>query len=562
MVGRTVLAFLVVSSLLTACGASSCLPAHKTQGEHDGRRPPTTRAAFEQLEQLDADAEGSGRSQVVLLSNNTAAWVARWRLLEEAADSIDVTSFIVDDDVFGMAFLGHLYKKATDGVKVRLLVDGRGSNSFITPGFGAKDHLQELVHTGMVEVRIYNPPVKQIARALVELRTPSTSALAGTHNKIIVVDHARAITGGRNIARHYYASDKEEQHGFYDADVLVSGAAVEGIAAAMDLDFAIHNREDIERDVVNIRSRRDDLLMVYGAMDAWLEGTVPLLPKEEAVLALEAAALSAVGDVDDNLPARSVRDAVRPYLEELAQLASLHGTLAMPVGTAHKSDVRVIGAPSLIQSDDDDPGDALVMAIRGAKRTIAIESPYFVLTPQTLEALVEASQRGVAIDVITNSAMSTDNPMSASLLLDTWPELMARVPTMRMFVKSDRPTLHAKRAVFDDALTLIGSYNLDPLSAYVNSELIVAVWSRGFNAQTRDEMERRLASGSMLEYKIARDDAGRAQRYPRGHALAGHVVVEYGPRDHVPPETVSSLVAQKDVVMGLKDLWDVPLVIY
>lgn len=562
MVGdRSSLAFFVLCVLGISCGATSCLPAHKMQGEPDGRRPPTTRAAFDQLEHLEPDEGGgtAGRSQVLLLSNNTAAWAARWRMLADAKDSIDVTSFIVDDDVFGMAFLGHLYKKAVDGVRVRVLVDGRGSNAFLTPGFGAKDHLQELVHTGMVEVRVYNPPVKQIARALVEFRTPSASALAGTHNKILVVDHARAITGGRNIARHYYLAQSEEPHGFLDADILVSGAAVDGIQAAMEEDLSIHNREDIERDVVNIRSRREDLLMVYGAMDAWLRGSVPMEPREDAVLALEAAALS---QVEGKLPERSVRDAVRPYFEELAGLHSLHGSLSMELGPEHSSDVRVIGAASLMQNQKDGPGEALVMAIRGAKKRITLESPYFVLTPQTLEALEEAAKRGVAINVITNSAMSTDNPMSASLLLDTWPELMARVPTMRMFVRSHRPTLHAKRAVFDDALTLIGSYNLDPMSAYVNSETIVAVWSRSFNAQTRDEMERRLGGGHMLEYKIARDADGRPQRYPRGHELAGHVIVEYGPRDHVPPAQVSSLVAEKDLMLGLKDLWDVPLVIY
>lgn len=557
MLGRASLAsFALLASVSVALGAGACLPAHKVQGEPDGRRPPSTRAAFEQLKQLDAEG---GRSQVVLLSDNTAAWVARWRMMREASDTIDVTSFILDDDVFGIAFLGHLYKKAVDGVKVRVLVDGRGSNSFITPGFGAKDNLQELVHTGMVEVRIYNPPVKQIARSLIELSTPSASALAGTHNKILVVDDARAITGGRNIARAYYATAREEkEHGFFDADVLLTGAAVEGLREMMELDFTIHNREDIERDPVNIRSRRHDLLMVYAAMDAWLEGRVPATPRDEAVFALEAVAVQSL----PSFPSRSARDAVRPYLEELAGLRSLHGAIDTTLGTAHRSEVRVIGAASLMQEGADGPGDALVIAIRGAKKTIAIESPYFVLTPQTLEALEEASRRGVAIDVITNSANSTDNPMSASLLLDTWPELMARVPTMRMFVKNDRPTLHAKRAVFDDSLTIIGSYNLDPLSAYVMSETIVAVWSRGFNAQTRDEMQRRVSGGNMLEYKIARDEQRQAKRYPRGHALAGHVIVEYGPRDHVPPDKVSSLVAQKDVVMGLKDLWDVPLVVY
>ena len=531
---------------------AGCLLAHKTQSEPFGRRPMSTRAAFEQL-----PADG-GRSRVTSLTDNAEAWVARWQLLGGARDRIDVTYFIVDQDVFGMAFLGHLYKKAIDGIKVRVLVDGRGSSSFITPGVGKKDFLQELVSTGLVEVRIYNPPLKQIAKAFVQVGARSSQALAGTHNKILIADNARAITGGRNIARSYYASAAEEQHGFYDADVFVTGAAVQGIADAMNRDLQIVNREDIDKDLMNFAPKREELLMVYGAMDAWLKGKVPMEPLKDALFALEAAALAQL----PTLPERSVRDAVRPHLQELALLHSLHGAFDMDIGTPHKSDVRVIGSGSLVQDDTDEAGEALLTAISGATSSIWIESPYFVLTPQVLEALSDASRRGVAIEIITNSALSTDNTMSASLFLDTWPELMARVPTMRVFVKSNLPTLHAKRAVFDDALTLIGSYNLDPLSAFVNSELIVAVWSPGFNDETRQQMSSCLHSGDMLEYTIDRDQLAQPRRHPRGHPFAGRVVVKFGPRDHVSAEQISSLVATKDMMIGIKDMWQLQIVVY
>lgn len=537
---------------LVASFSAGCVLAHKTQSGPTGQRPLSTRAAYEQI-----DADG-GRSRVTLLSSNVEAWGARWNLLGGARDRIDVTYFIVDQDVFGMAFLGHLYKKAMDGVKVRVLVDGRGSNDFLTPGLGKKDQLQELVSTGLVEVRIYNPPLQQLARSMVQVGVRSAQALAGTHNKILIADSARAITGGRNIARHYYASAAEEHEGFVDADVFVTGSAVEGIAAAMDRDLAIVNREDIEQDLINVSPKREQLLMVYGAMDAWLRGSVPMEPVEDAVFGLEAAALAQL----PALPERSVRDTVRPYLQELALLQSLHGALAMDIGTPHKSDVRVIGSSSFAQNATDEPGAALLTAISGAKSSIWIESPYFVLTPQVLEALATASLRGVDIEIITNSALSTDNPVSASLFLDTWPELLARAPTMRIFVRSSRPTLHAKRAVFDDALTLIGSYNLDPLSAFVNSELIVAVWSPGFNEETRVEMRGRLEGGDMLEYTIARDTKKQARRHPRGHPFAGRVVVRFGPRNHVPADQITSLVATKDVVLGLKDMWQFEIVVY
>jgi putative cardiolipin synthase len=283
---------------------------------------------------------------------------------------------------------------------------------------------------------------------------------------------------------------------------------------------------------------------------------VPKEPFEDAVLALEAAGLERLRA----LPSREVRDDVRRYLRALASHTSLHGASPLNVHRRYEAEVRVVSAASRAVRLDDSATDALVRAIGGARERIMFQSPYFILTPRVLRALERASRRGVEIVVITNSPISSDNLPSQALFIDTWPELMARIPTLRVFVSATRQMLHAKRATFDDELTLIGTYNIDPLSAHVNSEMMLSVWSREFNAQNRAGLDTMRRSNAMIEYKIARDGRRRAMRYPGGDPREGQVIVAYGPRDHVPAEQIDELVTLKHLLVGLRAIWDFEVV--
>jgi len=66
-------------------------------------------------------------AKVRFLPENVNSWFARWHILDNAKKSIDVTYFIVEQDIFGMSMLGMLYKKAREGVNIRLMVDARGT---------------------------------------------------------------------------------------------------------------------------------------------------------------------------------------------------------------------------------------------------------------------------------------------------------------------------------------------------------------------------------------------------------------------------------------------------
>ena len=200
-----------------------------------------------------------------ILSDNGDAWVARWRALDAATESIDVQYFIVEPDAFGLSLLGVLYEKARAGVQVRLMVDSRGTFAVTRPYFGL-NLLGQLVKAG-AEVRVYNPLESQMGNAVAsgDLRTLAAS----NHDKLIIVDHRVAITGGRNISKEYLVDPRDLPGAYIDMDVVV-----EGETAATALTEAFSSELKAKRAVRVTKSdnlaSHDALLGAAQAMRLWL----------------------------------------------------------------------------------------------------------------------------------------------------------------------------------------------------------------------------------------------------------------------------------------------------
>jgi putative cardiolipin synthase len=128
---------------------------------------------------------------------------------------------------------------------------------------------------------------------------------------------------------------------------------------------------------------------------------------------------------------------------------------------------------------------------------------------------------------------SHPNAISQAFFLEQWPEVMAHVPSLHLYVAGDTHNLHSKLGAVDNQVGLVGTYNLDPTSMAVLSELMAVIWSVPFTERLLDKPRRMIASGPPLvyEYRIARDKAGRAIRDENGR-----VVVAFGPKDHSSPD--------------------------
>jgi phosphatidylserine/phosphatidylglycerophosphate/cardiolipin synthase-like enzyme len=502
-------------------------------------------------------------AHVATLTDNASAWATRWALLRKA-HQIDLGTFIFDGDVLGRALLGLLLLRAEEGARVRLLVDGRGSLGLATPLVG-RDDLEEVANAG-VDVRVYNPPWRPALTGLFAL--DAVPASAGSHNKILVLDDVIAIVGGRNITALSFLSPAEHPLAVQDADVVVEGEGVRAIDDAFVRDFGAPDNDRVRGDRVNLRSSRDELVLLARAMDAWLSDE-PRTADEDASSVLLGQALRQLGHAID--PTTYAR--VRAGLATLVGWRSLRGrfraagrrepgTMAGTMATT-MADVAIVSVPSRAMRHADEPNPPLrawLLAIAGARRSVVIESPSFIVNPALLLALQAASARGVEITVLTNGPLSSDSRIPQALFVDSWPELLARVPRLRLFVAPRPPMQHGKRAVFDDALAFTGTFNVDPFSMQMNSEIIVATWSPALADSIRGELAARRMG--MLEYRIARQPDGTARRHPSGTTHAGDVVVEFGPRDHVGADELARIARVKALLLAVRSSYDFDVVIW
>ena len=522
------------------------------------RAPVSTKVAFEAL------AAPGGPAKARMLSDGLDAWNARLEMIEAAKTSLDASYFILEKDPYGYAFLGALLKKQMEGVKVRLSTDAM-ADTFGTHGFKmplrGKDYLQELVNHG-AEAYVYHPVHTRITDALKGEYAP----LASNHDKILVADGKVGITGGRNVAQDYFASPTDLKGAWRDMDVLLEGKGpAEGLVAAFDAELKNGGAsQPVRKDLLGNWDKKDlQLLGAYELMDAWT--------KAPAFTDAEKAALRAGGPAREQLAAKMAEEAlvraqadlppalrrapsdsdrafVRAQADGLVTHLETRGSRARyDAGAANvrQTEAKIIDQTSAAAGmRQNGMAPALTALVEGAKKRIVIENPYVVLTQDMMAGLERASARGVQVDIITNSPLSTDSDVTQAFFLEDWKTILARCPTARVFVATGDRKFHAKSAVIDDDEAVISTYNLDLLSGYVNGEVGAVVKSRelandligAFDADKGDP------ANGFLEYRIQRDADGKPV------LKDGEPVAAFGPEDHLPADVL-------EIYKGKRNLW-------
>ncbi|HYC55545.1 MAG TPA: phosphatidylserine/phosphatidylglycerophosphate/cardiolipin synthase family protein [Candidatus Binatia bacterium] len=486
-------------------------------------RPSPPLAPYQAGQSLRRTFEGfpqpADDASLRLYADNTEAWVERWRLLSGAGRSIDVSYFILHEDIFGLSFLGHLLERAREGVSVRMLLDALGTK--MSRELAGNEYLEELAANPKVALRTYRPLWRRWTEGLLTLRP--TAIVASEHDKILVVDAVRSLIGGRNISVEYFADPVRDEQAFRDVDLRIDSKP---IAAALTRAFEHQfDSEDAaaSSEAASEDPRSSDLRRAYRAMDQWLHGRAP-----------------SVGDAQIDAE----------WLRQLQEHPGLRGALDGKPAPPIRAETRILDSHTRFNAPDDQITEGLLRLVRSARKEIFAQTPYVVLSEQGVRAFEEAAARGVAITIVTNSPVSSDNALSQAFFLEQWPELLARVPTLRLFVAGGQNNLHAKAVTFDGDVALVGTYNLDPVSMAFNSEVMAASWSREFAERVDARARNLIARGApaLFEYRIRRDTNGIAVREDDGR-----IAVEFGPRDHCTPEEWAALGAYWTVLKAAKD---------
>ncbi|RZI85220.1 MAG: phospholipase D family protein [Rubrivivax sp.] len=415
--------------------------------------PPQPKAAAHAL--ADSSSTALGRlvtgaapgprvSGFRLLSSGEDALGSLAALADNAQRTLDLQYYLIRSDESSRALMRRVRAAADRGVRVRLLLDDLNTA-------GQDQGLMRLTAHSNIEVRLYNPfpagRFSTISRILASI-TDISRINHRMHNKMFVADNALAITGGRNLGDAYFVQSKDSN--FLDIDLIVAGPAVRALSATFD------------------RFWNDPL--------AYPAAAVASAPSPASAASAPGLAASA--------PAAPI--AVTPLAQELKA-----GSLKLVWAPA----TVLADRPSKLQSGGE-PTDREAIAddvdgvIQSARQELILISPYFVPGERGMALFKGLRDRGVKVRVMTNSLATTDAPAvhigyaryRADLLgmgvelHELRPKIGAHSANIGSF-GSSHASLHAKVVVVDRQTALVGSMNLDPRSAKLNSEMGVLVRS-------------------------------------------------------------------------------------
>jgi len=146
----------------------------------------------------------------------------------------------------------------------------------------------------------------------------------------------------------------------------------------------------------------------------------------------------------------------------------------------------------------------LAEILAAAEQSIVIESPYFVPTKSLRTLLEKKREEGIEVLVVTNSFRSTDGLLPQAAYLKYRKKLLRGGLEMREYKGPD--VLHAKSIIVDGRVAMIGSYNIDPRSQYLNTEVMCVAEDEELASELRASIDAHVANAWAIH---------RASRGPR-----------------------------------------------
>lgn len=367
-----------------------------------------------------------------ILEDNEEALEERLRLIAHAKERIILSTFEFRSDKSGKDMLAALLDASQRGVEVQILLDGFAAvkNQYGNPYF------QALSTRDNVEIRIYNP---------VNLLTP-WKLMGRMHDKYLIADADLYILGGRNTY-DYFLGDNGYKN--YDRDVLVYNTAADAKKGSL--------KEVLEyfRGVWN-----------YKACEPFYNDPAKALNEEiqQAVKELNARYRGLVEERPETFETGD-------YMEKTYETTGIH----------------LLSNPITVYPKEPEVFYALFQLMREAKEEVDIHTPYIICNQMMYDSFARICQGQADVRLMTNSVANNGNPFGASdyhlhkdKLLKTGLEILEYEGGV---------SYHGKSITIDDDMALVGSFNMDMRSAYLDTELMLAVNSPGVTAQLKKCLE-------------------------------------------------------------------------
>ena len=387
-------------------------------------------------------AKHPGKSGFKLIPYGQDAFTARIAMARLAQKSLDLQYYIWNSDKVGLLLANEILDAADRGVKVRILLDDIEQSG--------RDNIVATMNTHPnIQIRIFNPFAHRNTHML-DFLGDFDRVNHRMHNKTFIVDNGLVFIGGRNIGDQYFSV--AEQTNFRDLDIAAAGPIVRRISTVYDHFW--NGEWAVPIDALSKQNyHTEDLKKLHR-----------LIKQKITTL---------------NFPYPLNKD-ITTLKKDLIQIRKSF--------TWAKS-TYVWDEPGNMQVRPDKQTNTMIQQlekrVRSVKKSLYIESAYFVPRPVGMAALKRLQKRGAKVRIMTNSLASNDViPAHAGYagyrkkLLRAGVELYElradvganRITNKQLITHTINTGLHTKAMVFDGKAVFVGSFNLDPRSAAINTE--------------------------------------------------------------------------------------------
>ena len=411
------------------------------------------------------------------------ALATRLSLIDKAEKRLDLQYYIWDNDKVGSLALHALIRAADRGVKIRLLIDDNNAKS--TEGI-----FLALAQHPNIEVKLFNPYRFRKYRAL-DMILDLKRINRRMHNKSFIADHQVALIGGRNMTNQYY--NVSDNYQFSDVDVMLLGTAVKDISHSFD-EYWNHEYAYKVQEVVKQSAHHLSYESLKRQLDEHYE-----------------------------------RVTVQNYLDLTSNSQAIDSLMSRDIQLDWVKAEVVKDSPDKIKSKakkKEHLNFQLIQHLEQPEKNVDLISAYFVPEKKGAKMLTDLAKDGVKVRVLTNSFKANDVAVVHAFygkyrqnLLEHGVQLYEFLPALnkndldkntedlakkaKVSIKGlSRSSLHAKLMALDEKQVFIGSFNFDPRSAYLNTEIGVLLNSPPLARAVHTTMDENL---SKYAYKLVLD---------------------------------------------------------
>ncbi|MCI8590174.1 MAG: phospholipase D family protein [Clostridiales bacterium] len=385
----------------------------------------------------DCYSDTPGTDRVACIDDNQDALLYRLMLIETAKEEILFSTFDMMDDESGKDIMAALLQAAERGVQIKLLVDHATSIVHLSKS----NYFKALASHPNIQIKRYNP---------VQLFLP-WKALLRLHDKTFVIDHTAYLLGGRNTYDLFLGNYSDTKN--------------------MDRELLVYQTEQNEHSSMNqLRNYFDEI---------WsLDCCKPYSCKEN----------DEIKKAKESLLAR--------YKQIKIDYAEAFETPNWEAITMPANKITLLSNPPKPINKEPELWYSMVELMSQGEQIVCI-TPYIICSKRMYQDLTDLCAGEREIKIITNAAESGANPFGCCDYLNQKQKIWKT--GANVYEYAGQHSLHTKTILIDQRMSIVGSFNMDMRSAYLDTELMLAVDCEALNKQLRESAEENIQASRVMQ---------------------------------------------------------------